>query len=407
MLPFILLDLKLFRDGTRELNAKGLLGFLEALTHWNEIYLDEHANTLPLYQSGVRYAIPEPFQRQMPSSEKVIKALRKAGIPRQMAEQVADTITRGEHFRDIPTLYENHAGDCFPHDTRVFRKADGLVRFGQVQRGDVIWGRGRWTEVRAVVSKGILPVDRVRLVDHFSFDLTRDHKVFVVNRDRSVRRIPVGALEPGMEMIRPHARPLVNLKGDGFGLPLLSSEFDFYPLDERVGECGSEHRVLVASVERNAAVSSCVDVETADHTVYLPDAHVVVSQCDNLACARAAELRSVGFDASSYITHRRRLDGGFTYHAIVRWPDGTGEDPSLLLGMGGPSRNLDRAEENRRLGERREHAAFALAKAREEGRPVDLVRARRIAEILAPVPASPEEVSGWEREASQELFRRV
>lgn len=74
--------------------------------------------------------------------------------------------------------------------------------------------------------------------------------------------------------------------------------------------------------------------------------------CDNLACWRAAELRMLGIDAHPYITWRQRADGGTTYHVIVRYPDGTSEDPSLLLGMSQPARAHDKAEEERKLAER-------------------------------------------------------
>lgn len=75
--------------------------------------------------------------------------------------------------------------------------------------------------------------------------------------------------------------------------------------------------------------------------------------CDNVACWRAAEIRHhLGVAAQPYITWRKREDGGTTYHVIVLWPDGSSEDPSLLLGMGGPARAADRREEERKLGER-------------------------------------------------------
>jgi hypothetical protein len=74
--------------------------------------------------------------------------------------------------------------------------------------------------------------------------------------------------------------------------------------------------------------------------------------CDNLATWRAAELRQAGIPADPYIKWRTRLDGGNTYHVLVRWPfavdsapDGFLEDPSLLLGMGGPARKADRDRE--------------------------------------------------------------
>lgn len=74
--------------------------------------------------------------------------------------------------------------------------------------------------------------------------------------------------------------------------------------------------------------------------------------CDNVATWRAAELRQLGIAAQPYITWRRRPDGGMTYHVIVRWPDGSSEDPSLLLGMGGEDRAPDRAAEVEKLAER-------------------------------------------------------
>jgi len=74
--------------------------------------------------------------------------------------------------------------------------------------------------------------------------------------------------------------------------------------------------------------------------------------CDNVACWRAAELRELGIMATPYITWRKRPDGGTTYHVIVRWPDGTSEDPSLLLGMGGAALEPARQEEEQKLAER-------------------------------------------------------
>lgn len=80
--------------------------------------------------------------------------------------------------------------------------------------------------------------------------------------------------------------------------------------------------------------------------------------CDGLACWRAAELRQAGIPARPYMTHKTRLDGGTTYHALVLWPPfgrnpyPTSEDPSLLLGMAQPQRAADRQEEIRKNVER-------------------------------------------------------
>jgi hypothetical protein len=80
--------------------------------------------------------------------------------------------------------------------------------------------------------------------------------------------------------------------------------------------------------------------------------------CDGLACWRAAELRQAGIQAQPYLTHRTRLDGGTTYHALVLWPPfgrnpyPTSEDSSLILGMSQPARAADREEELRKNRER-------------------------------------------------------
>ena len=55
--------------------------------------------------------------------------------------------------------------------------------------------------------------------------------------------------------------------------------------------------------------------------------------CEDLACWRAAELRHAGIKAGPYIKWHSNGRGGVMYHALVRWPDGRIEDPSLALGM--------------------------------------------------------------------------
>lgn len=56
--------------------------------------------------------------------------------------------------------------------------------------------------------------------------------------------------------------------------------------------------------------------------------------CEDLACARVAELRCQGIAAVPAIRHKKF--GQLTLvHVLVLWPDGTVEDPSKLLGMKG------------------------------------------------------------------------
>lgn len=59
--------------------------------------------------------------------------------------------------------------------------------------------------------------------------------------------------------------------------------------------------------------------------------------CEDLACARCGELQArEDVAAMPYITWRTLPDGRTIYHALVRWPDGTIEDPSRALGMRHP-----------------------------------------------------------------------
>jgi hypothetical protein len=103
----------------------------------------------------------------------------------------------------------------------------------------------------------------------------------------------------------------------------------------------------------------CIEVE-GNHNFFLADG-TLASNCDNVASWRAAELNErLGIPARPYITWRKRADGGTTYHVIVLWPDGSSEDPSLLLGMGGEAREPDRQEELRKLRERAANVMQAL-----------------------------------------------
>lgn len=57
--------------------------------------------------------------------------------------------------------------------------------------------------------------------------------------------------------------------------------------------------------------------------------------CEDLACARAAELRFAGIGAVPCIRHKKMASGLTLVHVLVLWPDGTIEDPSKNLGMKG------------------------------------------------------------------------
>lgn len=58
--------------------------------------------------------------------------------------------------------------------------------------------------------------------------------------------------------------------------------------------------------------------------------------CATLACYRAGELWALDrIFAHPFIRWRELPNRSYRYHALVRWPDGRIEDPSIALGMGG------------------------------------------------------------------------
>lgn len=88
---------------------------------------------------------------------------------------------------------------------------------------------------------------------------------------------------------------------------------------------------------REQARELCADITTDTGRFYLPEADVIVHNCEDLACWRTAELREDPHrpvKAKPFAKWRRKPDGAYAYHALTLLPDGRLEDPSLVLGMG-------------------------------------------------------------------------
>jgi len=96
--------------------------------------------------------------------------------------------------------------------------------------------------------------------------------------------------------------------------------------------------------------------------------------CNELVPVRIAELWRVGIYASPFLTREANSRGGWTYHAVVKWRDGSIEDPSLILGMGGSDRAADRKRE---IWKNRQRFATYMAAAKRliqaEGAPPDVL----------------------------------
>ena len=98
-------------------------------------------------------------------------------------------------------------------------------------------------------------------------------------------------------------------------------------------------------------VELCADITTDTGKFWLPESDVLVHNCDNLVAWRVAELREAGIWAEPVIKwqflpydvavtlgfppDKVSRSGLWLIHCCVRFEDGTVEDPSKELGMGG------------------------------------------------------------------------
>ncbi len=117
-------------------------------------------------------------------------------------------------------------GDCLPRGTLLLNDKFELVPIEKLIIGQRIWGHDRWSEVKDVWWKGILPVDAVCMNNGSSFKATADHKVYVAlckhhpirwenngkscscaMAERVVERLTVGQLEEGMVLLQPGRLP--------------------------------------------------------------------------------------------------------------------------------------------------------------------------------------------------------
>jgi hypothetical protein len=102
---------------------------MEQVGFHNLKYLERHPDTPLLYDSGVRYELPEqlakPISRRAMSA--IASTLRREGVSRDKIESVCNLIDGVEVFRDTPRLYSVGAGDC---DNLVMTRLAELWRAG-------------------------------------------------------------------------------------------------------------------------------------------------------------------------------------------------------------------------------------------------------------------------------------
>lgn len=123
----------------------------------------------------------------------VVGLLKRSGArPRQYGKQAAAILKwvqdpenvyyvnePGERLQDpVYTIKAGH-GDCFAEDTLVLRRDFRLVPIQDIEVGDLIWGKDRWTAVVNRWEKGRLPVTEIELNNGSVVRLTEGHKVYV------------------------------------------------------------------------------------------------------------------------------------------------------------------------------------------------------------------------------------
>lgn len=121
------------------------------------------------------------------------------------------------------------ACDCFPEGALVLRDDYTFTPIEHVRVGDRIWGYDRWSTVEAHGSRGVLPIDAIRMNNGSWLRLSPDHKVYVLRcpkhpddvqsrnaegkpkwcscRDREQVRIAVAEVREGQVLLCPERLP--------------------------------------------------------------------------------------------------------------------------------------------------------------------------------------------------------
>lgn len=185
-------------------------------------------------------------------------------------------------YQSARRTWELKGGDCLPAGTLLLNDRHELVPIEKVLIGSRIWGRDRWSEVKDIWTKGVMPVDVVHMNNGSSFMATSDHKVYVAIctrhiqpakpcacpiNERSIERISVGQLKLDMVLIQPETSAI------------------------KLGKL-----LRVKEIDRAIAEKSVYDISTDDHYVYLPEADVVVSNCDDQSLLNATLLALNGIN---------------------------------------------------------------------------------------------------------------
>lgn len=283
----IVFKVALFRDAADQARSQlSLLWMMEALCRVNQSHI-RHARGLEERGKGRKYPL-----------------LYRAGVHYEREKGT-------EEWLDIPHVLASASGrpeyppgawgDCLPLETKLFKMDGTFTTIGKVRVGDKIASGHGWTTVQAQAATGMKPILRFTLDSGLELHCSPSHRLFLSN---------LSATEIRAEKV-------------AVGTQLKS------------GLRATQRVVAVAELPE----TSCADITTDTGRFWLPEADVVVHNCEDLACWRVSELRERPdkyggpIKAKPFAKWKLRMNGSYGYHALVLLPNGQLEDPSLTLGM--------------------------------------------------------------------------
>lgn len=195
--------------------------------------------------------------------------------------------------RPFVTLLVDGAGDCFAKGTRVLKRtapgANGgaLVPIESLVVGDEIWGWADWTRVERTWDRGIRKTWGVSVagIPCRFVRLTPEHKVWQGGPGVFLPEVrkPLSEFDPSKDRLVSLLD--VNFKGTNSG-PNGGPKFSF--------EAGG----VPFDIRKDDLEVPCVDIATTDHFVWLPDAQIVVSNCDDQSMLVACLALCLGHGAA-------------------------------------------------------------------------------------------------------------
>jgi hypothetical protein len=204
-----------------------------------------------------------------------------------------------EDWQDVLTCIRLGIADCLPLSTLVMRENFTFTTMGSLKPGDRIMGDGKFTTVLEAVATGLKDILSFDLENGCILKCSPRHRLFL----QSGEEIRASEVKVGQRLKTLSLTPSV-------------------------------HNFTRVKAVRVSGQELCGDIETDSGRFYLPESDLVVHNCEDLACWRAAELRvRYGIQAEPTFIWKLRPNGGYLYHILVKLPDGRIEDPSRTLGM--------------------------------------------------------------------------